>query len=539
MLVNAPRLAALALLLVLSGCSSSTHDAVDAGVDAARDAAGEATADTTITPDAPRPDIFVPFSLELTVNDIPASMNGSQSFTNASGQAEPFRLALPPSGFTVDVRFAGSEARPQTLRLSADVAIGGVPAGSDLSARFTVDGGHARWQVAAADALPLGPVTFTARLEQGTTPHSASLAVDIAARTAQVDPFALEDTWLLLFSLDHYTIDTEVDAQGNWRVITTKSSNGVPDFVEDLRIAGFGTPSMLPSAAAAENYGVKGTNEILRVWIERLVVEGTRRAYLLEADGSQNAESPRLRIVAEGDPGAPKATEWKLQKLQGGETAREFSMISIGGGDPTRKLLGLSQTVDPRNRRNEANVGPTYGVFPTTALATAAALMAQDPAVKQLLGFLLGEFVPELGLGGRRVGEDPVDGQILAAGFDPDKATAAARSRYKKLVFLAELLGRLLGALTAHEMGHALGLVAAGPPPYGLFGGEKNASFTDPNRTTLGHIDTPGFNIMEAGPGSAPGATIDLSQYLGMPSFNALNRAYLQGRLLLQEQPLP
>ncbi|MCK5800275.1 MAG: hypothetical protein KAI47_23955 [Deltaproteobacteria bacterium] len=75
--------------------------------------------------------------------------------------------------------------------------------------------------------------------------------------------------------------------------------------------------------------------------------------------------------------------------------------------------------------------------------------------------------------------------------------------------------------------------MANGPPPYGLFGGEKNASFVKADRTTSAHIDTAGFNLMEAGPGSAPGATLNILQYLTPPHFNALNLAYLQGRILL------
>jgi hypothetical protein len=109
--------------------------------------------------------------------------------------------------------------------------------------------------------------------------------------------------------------------------------------------------------------------------------------------------------------------------------------------------------------------------------------------------------------------------------------------RYNQLSFVVSLLGRLLGALTAHEMGHALGLVAPGPPPCGLFGGETEAAFTNPSRTNITHIDTPGFNIMEAGPGSAPDARLDIGQYFTIPSFNRLNLAYLRGRLLLLSCP--
>lgn len=533
-------LATLWALLALASCSS-TSGGVDAAVDAALDVDVGLDARTDQKADQPRPDVFVPFALALTVDELPAAMNGSQPFTALDDQSQTFRLALPPSGFTIDVTWQGSQAVASSLKITADVDLGQgaqrIAAGSNLLSHFAVENGRASWKLPASYAAPVGPLTLHVALDEGATTRDATLAVDIADKTFLRDPFRLEDTWVLIFSQDNYTISTNVDAQGNWLIDTQPQPNGIPDFVEDLRIAGFGSPNMLPAAAALKARGVQGTNEILRVWLEELVLQGTRTAYLLAADGTRTEDSPGLRIFKEGEVGAPTPASYQAQVLQGGETSKAFSMISIGGGDPARRLLGLSERVDLNNRHSEANIGPQYGVFPTTALHTAAAAMVSDPSVKQLLTFMLGEFAPELGAGGKRVGESPLDAEILADGFDPAKASVAARNRHGKLLFLANLLGRLLGALTAHEMGHALGLVAAGAPPYGLFGGEKKASFTGDARTTLGHIDTPGFNIMEAGPGSAPGVPIDFAQYLGTPRFNELNRAYLQGRLLVLERP--
>jgi hypothetical protein len=161
-----------------------------------------------------------------------------------------------------------------------------------------------------------------------------------------------------------------------------------------------------------------------------------------------------------------------------------------------------------------------------------ARIAAEDLGAQLLLEALLGAFLPALGQGGVPVGESPLDGEILAAGFDPDSAALAAADRHRKLTTVITFLVRLSGALVAHEIGHSLGLVASGPPPHGQFGGEVNGAFNQ-GRTAPGHVDTPGFNLMEAGPGSLDIVSIDYAQYMQDGRFNALNLAYLRGRLLL------
>lgn len=486
-------------------------------------------------------DRFVPFSLALTVDEIPQAMNGSRSFTDKDGKTRSFTLVVPRHGFSIDVSWRGSLARPSTLKVTADRPLGSgsaqVAAGSDLSSRFRRRVGTATLLVPSSLALPAGGVTLTASLAEGASTRTASLQIKAADKTFMLDPFRLTDRWLIVFSRDDYAIKKRRDSNGAWRIESRAGKNGLPDFDEDLRAVGLGSAKMRSDAAAVENLGVKGTNAIVVEWIQREALAALRGVFGRKSAKSAGAGAVDIRFFREGDSGAPKLADFADQTLSGGETKRAFSAISVGGGDLSRKLLGLSRTVDLRNVRNEANIGPAYGVFTTTALATVAAAAASSSSVRQLAQLLLGQFVPELGQNGTPVGQSALDAKILAKGFDSDKASGAAATRYRKLAFVVETLGRLVGALTAHEIGHALGLVAGGPPPHGLFGGERRASFVQSARTTPGHIDTSGFNIMEAGPGSAPAASIDVSKYLTVPRFNAINLAYLRGRLLLLPAP--
>ncbi|MBL6975155.1 MAG: hypothetical protein ISR64_05430 [Deltaproteobacteria bacterium] len=91
-----------------------------------------------------------------------------------------------------------------------------------------------------------------------------------------------------------------------------------------------------------------------------------------------------------------------------------------------------------------------------------------------------------------------------------------------------------LAALTSHEIGHSLGLVAYGPPPHGAFADEKLAEFiANPGGSVGPHIDTAGQNLMQAGPGSGNLPPMSLGFLMSPWFFNELNLAYLQGRVVL------
>jgi hypothetical protein len=435
----------------------------------------------------------------------------------------------------VDIFWKGSAVETENLEVTASVDLGGTetPAGSNLAKHFVLDSASGRLMIPEALSLPEGPVVFEAKLGDGSQSRSATVTVDIHQRDFLVDPFRLEDQWLLSFSQDLYTISLSADATGKLSFESEAKPNGVADFTEDLRAMGFGSLSPLPDAAKVENKGVVGAEAIVRTWIQERLLKSLRQIYELEDDGAKHDDSVNIAFFLEGSPLAPSLEDYEYQKLEGGESKKNFSVIGIGGGDVTKSLLGRSKTIDQRNVQSEDNVGPGHGVFVSRALATIIEVMDTDPMVKVLLGTLFGEFIPELGKNGKRIGEDPVDAEILSASFDPSVATGRALERYENLVYLIDILGGLAGALTAHEIGHSLGLVSSGAPPYGLFGGERTAEFTLPDRTAPGHIDTEGFNIMEAGPGSVPGSQINFAQYLTQPKFGPLNLAYLRGRLLL------
>ena len=521
-------------LALLTACpnppGSVVHDAAPPDLttpDAAPDS-GQPDARADMGPDA-----HVPFSLLLTVNEIPAAMNGSAPYTPNAGGSVGFKVTVPTHGFTVDVTWRGSDAAPSTLAITCDRDLGGIKAGQDISGRFTKTPGKATLLLPATLAAPAGAATFTAVLKDKSTPRTSKLTVVVRKRTYKEDPFRLRDTWVLVFGGDQFAVASGKDAAGWWQVTSTKGKNGVADFEEDLRAAGLSTAAMLPAAAALKKGSATGTNAIMHAWMENEVLTSARKAFGLTASGATAPGAVNIRLLPDSDATAPDYKTFAEQVLKGGETSRAFSCISIGGGDLTRPYLGLARGGDVGNLRNEANISPQRGVFTTAALAFLAKTAAKDSTLKMLLRQLLGDFVPELGEGGLRVGEHSLDATILAPGFDPKTATPAASSRYNKLAFIVQTIGRLAGALTAHEMGHSLGLVPDGAPPYGLFGGETKASFTNGARTTSHHIDTPGFNLMEAGPGSAAGAKLDIMSYLSEPRFNALNLAYLRGRLLV------
>ncbi|MCB9556963.1 MAG: hypothetical protein H6707_12725 [Deltaproteobacteria bacterium] len=508
----------LVLLFGITGCVS-TSAATDGALLA------DSSPDVAVSVDQ-----FVPFSFSLTVNRLPAQLNGSLGYRDVSGNTRDYRVAVSRERFSVDLLWRGSDARSSTLSLVASAALGGRSAQSELAdlLRQTADG--ATLDVGRQFAPTANTVTFTAAINNGAQRVTRALTVDVADLTAARDPFFVRDTWLLVFDQDNYAIARVPRANGGFSVSVSKQPNGTADFVEDLRVAGLATATPVSGCSSVENFAVSGCTAIVETWLQRLIVVEIRRMFAIELDGTHGPDSVNIAFLRQGEPNAPRLIDFRLQTLSGAERERRFSAISIGGGDPARPYLGLSRSIDRNNRQNEANIGPEFGVFTSKALATVADLVSRDAAVRALAELVFGEFVPDLGAGGVPLGESPLDPQILSAGFDPASASSAARRRYNRLVFVVELLARLVGALTAHEVGHALGLVANGPPPYGLFGGESNVGGP---RTSSGHFDSPGFNIMEAGPGSAPNAELNLADYLDQPRFNPLNLAYLRGQIVL------
>ena len=202
------------ILAALAGCSDDSAPYLDSapldlwGTDLAPDAGAlETSADQG-------PDAFVPFSLLLTVNEVPASMNGSLPFIANDGSKKSYRLNVPTHGYTVDVSWRGSLARASTLKITCDQDLGLAKAGADLTGYFTITPGKATLLLPSSLEGGVGTVTFKAALDDGSTPRTSSLSVELVKRTYKLDPFRLLDTWVVVFSLDNYAITPGKDAAG-------------------------------------------------------------------------------------------------------------------------------------------------------------------------------------------------------------------------------------------------------------------------------------------------------------------------------------
>ena len=478
--------------------------------------------------------------LFVTVNAIPAEMNGSEPFLNNQLVEEDFHLAVPESGFAWDVYVdCPCGCQPEGLAVWSDAAAGELAAGEDLSLLFTTESeGHLRWVVGEEHAFEPGyPILLGAVVEDvcGNEAAPSELPVEIAELTPELDPFDLVDPWVMAYHRDHQTITWQFDAEGKAFVQANSEPNGIPDFFEDLWTAGLGTPQPLAEFEQMECDGFSGGNECLA----RLLLEKTRQhayqAYKRGPTGGTLHDSVNITFWIEGEEGAPDPSEFAYQYLEGGETEKSFSLIGFGGGDLAQSLVGLSETVDEWNIQNENNAKGFYGCLTTSLVRYFFELVYEDEDVYALASMALSGVMPSMG--GVAIGALEGDHLVVDFSVPVEQLPPASAERRKVLSLALDILGTGLGALTAHEVGHSLGMVAYGPPPYGLFGSEKNASFVVNEAGCKGaHLDTEGPNLMAAGPGSGNMSSLDMSYLTTQPFFNELNLAYLQGRIVLLPQ---
>jgi hypothetical protein len=128
------------------------------------------------------------------------------------------------------------------------------------------------------------------------------------------------------------------------------------------------------------------------------------------------------------------------------------------------------------------------------------------------------------------VGEHPLDAVVLAPGFDPATATPEELARWNAIQYAIDIYSRVMGSITGHETGHALGLVEPGPPGLGLFGGSSGANYShDVNPD--GTVPSANF-LMKGGPYLK---FQDLAGLAGkpLPFFRPLDFAYLRDRAVI------
>ena len=275
-----------------------------------------------------------------------------------------------------------------------------------------------------------------------------------------------------------------------------RDGDGHPDFLLDLERFGLAAPSH-PELSEVVSRRIAG-RALARV----------ERAY--DADYDPNRTTRQHDAV-------------RLRFLQNAEGAAFTTRICVGGGDPTDEASVGHVTFDLRNEHKssvECEGSPAVGVFP-------GALVIYEES--ELYARTFGPLIPTRG--GVPVGTHPLDGHIMKAyGSSPEPSAPDLARRRDEIERAIEVFADVLGSIIAHEVGHALGLVAPGKPGVGLFGSTKGEAYAhnlDPQGEASEQpwLMNPGrgFTFEELA-GEAEGGEL---------RFRPLNYAYLRDRVVL------
>jgi hypothetical protein len=505
-------------LALLAGCGGDGGDDDDGARDAAPavdmmptpdlDAGPDAAvlADAVVPADAAVADAAPPIATRVWVgvNDIPEDMLGAAPARWMDAPVT-FAWTLPPDRWTIEVHVeAGPGWQPDDMpyllwrfvsAAHAPVVIGAGDVSPEGGEWAAIEGGRVwRAQVVNAPSPDAGDYTLQAKVGDLL---STPLRLAVAPLTPEADPFDAVDRWVVVFSRDLGTVRVDY-ADRAFTVVTEGGPDGTPDFEEALAAVG-----LLGGDDAWREAILGRVRESMRGWMHRF--------FWLGPDGAIGDDSVRIRIAFEGDADAPAPD------------AEGWSRIAVGGDDPHpeegRAFFGRA-ALDWNNTSVDDDTQPGRGIFTTSFLRF---LM-----VNPITAILVAEYAPASG--GHPFGSEPGDAALLTPDLDPATLPEAQRTRAARFKLLMDYVPLALASVTAHEIGHSLGLVKPGPPPYGLLGGVEGPWVVEP--LDEDHIDTPGPNLMQSG------RSFRLSEAFGEPpAFNAPNLAYLRRRLVVLPDP--
>lgn len=422
-------------------------------------------------------------------------------------------LQVPRNGFTLDLAWTDgtSGIDPATTAIVADRDVpttdGGRRAGADLSGLMTRTDrtGGASYLLPAAIALPPGDLTLTALVvdRSGRTAAPRTFRLRVVTADESIRPFERRQVWFLSFArdLEHYTLSTQ---SGMSTVEIASQPNGREDAFDALAIIGLWSDVPLP---AVQN-GLD-SNQVVRVWFEQRVITELEDLF----DGAE----VEFTFTAPGT--------FPSGRLSVGYGELGFSQLCLGGAPAAtpRGTLGAA-LFDPNNQTQNDDCGTTsngdrLGVFLHT-LVNFGVRSGPSSTIRQTFD----PFTPAFG--GTPVGEAAGDAARLNGSTADARATA--------IDVAIRRLARSVAVVAAHECGHSMGLVANGPMPAGLYGGDPINFPTSSTSPSL-HIETsssfpPGSQNVMSG---AIDFDASLSQQTG---FNSLNRAYLRERALYDRQ---
>jgi len=384
-------------------------------------------------------------------------------------------LIVPPSGFGISVDLSATPAPFLPGSLVVVDQRWGDEDPVELTPAFVLDGDRAVGVIPPSLALAMGSHTLlaVAKLEGG---GYAQGRFDFAVRAFSSGSGPISTGQVIWYDFD-------VDRDGD----------GSADFPVDLRSFGLG------SAA----------DPVLSAQVEDDVVARV----MARVESVYYDENP-LGLAA----GDPVDVAFDTQDPGAGDVTR----ICVGGAAPGQPNMAGSIALDPQNANRtsvECSVSPPSGIFPRGLLAYAgdADFDARFDSLRPAAG-------------GTPVGEDPLDAVVLDPAFDPAAATPQELLRFTVIETGIQSFSEALAAITAHETGHALGMVAPGVPGAGLFGGSSGADFT--HAVGADGQPQPENYLMKAGD------TFDFAHLAGLapypfPYLRGIDHAYLRDRLVL------
>lgn len=450
--------------------------------------------------------------LILTINDIPSFMNGSQAIPLTDSEPYSFNHLVPHDHFDINLQLLEDPENPiehDTVRLTAihpDDTF-------DLTDELRFDGSEvaeATLEIRDSNAMPPGIIELEvfAQTQDG-QPHRRSLTIETILLPPDQDPRARPTIWLFRDDLDFFTTQRVPLNGSQFSLNSTSGPNGSPDFHEELALMG-----LLGSNDAL--------NSLYLAWIRDSIRTETYRYFGIGPDGSPH-DGIEITIVWNGEEDAPDPEDF--------DPAGTFSMMRFGG--VFDGFVGFSG-YSAHNQDRIDNSTVSRGV----ASAAVISGLSSTPGISDAFA----QTHPELGT---PLGSHEFDSLVLAPNFDPYDAQPEVKRRYDALKALARSLALALAPVTAHEMGHAMGLMPDGLPPQGFFGNVQNTELTA-SRTNSRHADLPGLNLMQAGgdPLELLGRLgeliereqgidlIEIATILSLETrMSSLSRAYLQGRL--------
>ncbi len=464
-----------------------------------------------------------PKTIEAGDGDAPTitglTIEGIDSELNGTGPAGG-RLQVPRTGFDIDVDARDTSSSVDAMRTmlwsDGPVAVNGQnrAAGQDLATALTItlSGERISLAVPANVVFPPGEATITAMVTDDTGRASAPVSFTFRTIDATDSIRPLEDGqhWFLDTSRDveSYDVQTNTLQTRITEVAVVTGANGRSDVEDLMLVVGLEATAPLPGVSGGQD-----SNQVVFAAWQAQVLSDLDRLY----DGAN------VDFTFAGSGAFPSG------RISVPYADFSFSRICIAGSADdtgTSGTLGAA-LLDPHNKFHEDDCvldfqGMRLGIFLHTAVR-----FGSVTGVTSTWRTIFDPFTPAIG--GTPIGGDAQDGARLTGTLVDNRANQIAEA------ILA--FARLTAVVTAHECGHSMGLVADGPMPQGLYGGDPvNFPLSrglDPSAAE-GHIQN--TDLFPPGSQNVMSPAIDFDSSLSpSTAFNTLNRAYLHERALYNE----